>query len=716
MSDFTKGLNESQKQAVLHNEGPLLVFAGAGSGKTRVLTMRVARLVKEKVCTPSQILAVTFTNKAAREMQERLAALAGVKASAAMTVSTFHSLGAKILREDGEVIGLKPHFSILDENERHSTLKKIMRSYAPANAQDGFDIFANQVSLLKNASFDPNTGAKDSLVSPRDCRMYKAYQETLLHRQSVDFDDLLLLPLRIFERSPDALKKYQQRYHFVCVDEYQDTNTVQMKLAGLLAAPQNNLMVVGDDDQSIYSWRGANFENILHFAPAFKGCKTVVLDKNYRSTRQILMGAYAVVEKNSKRKQKKISAVAGDGEPIQHYRGDDEEDEALHVAETIRSHIANQEFHFNDHALLFRTNAMMQRFELSLRQCKVPYRVVGGMSFFDRREVRDVMAYLRFFANPADEVSLSRVLKVPDKGIAKSSLESLEQLAGLRKIGLTDALEVHEAAEGLTEAQHQKCAEFNQYCIKQRAALTSGNLAVTLRAMLTEAGYFAHLERAYKESGDHQERLALVEEIIHGLETYEHKNAKRHPTLAGYIQDLTLALTEEDEAQDGKNQVQFMTVHKSKGLEFPCVFLVGLDDAIFPSSRAIEEGGIEEERRLFYVAMTRAKRRLILTYPKIKVFRKKELPVNPCRFMLDIPEEFLERPLGKKEDADYDTFVGDFFKGMREKLVVPADLVGATLERPAVARQAVMAPTTIGHMPVEPTQESPTASPTPGNG
>ncbi|MFP4418081.1 MAG: ATP-dependent helicase [Chitinivibrionales bacterium] len=669
MSMFIDGLNDRQKEAVLHNDGPLLVLAGAGSGKTRVLTHRIARLVSQKLCRPEQILAVTFTNKAAREMQIRVASLVSRKAAEAMTICTFHSLGVRILREDGEAIGLRKNFSILDDHQRLATLKEIVRSTSrKKNNSKDHEELGTKISLAKNASMEPDQFAKDP-ESRAMYRTYKAYRARLLKRQSVDFDDLLLLPLQLFEQHPEILKKYQQRYTFISVDEFQDTNGVQMKLARMLATPKNNLMVVGDDDQGIYSWRGAEIENIIYFSQKFKGCKTVVLDKNYRSTEQILEGAHAVVEKNRKRRKKHITAVAGPGEPIVCYRADDEIEEAEWIARTIKYNVERSLFSYTEHALLFRTNAMMRRFEEEFRRQQIPYFVQGAMSFFDRKEIKDVLAYLRFFANTEDELSLMRVLKVPNKGFTPSVIEKLEDMAGFRRIPLWEAIERHEMVEQLSDAQHRDISSFVDFYKRHSVGFARGELAKTARSVLTESGYLELLKHAHKDDETAEQRIENINEILHGMEIYESKFRKNKPHLDGYIQELTLVVNDnpDDESQKTKRGVIMMTLHKSKGLEFPVVFLANLDDSVMPSPRTIREGNIDEERRLFYVGMTRAQKVLYLTYPHTKVFRKKTINVTPTRFIREIPEKFLDAKLGEKEEAEFQSFADDFFSQMRAK-------------------------------------------------
>ncbi len=669
MVNFTKGLNDSQAKAVLHNEGPILVLAGAGSGKTRVLTMRIARLVHEKRCNPEEILAVTFTNKAAREMKERVASETSQKLADLMTLCTFHSLGVKILREDGERIGLKKSFSIIDEHDKIGTLKSIMR----ANGVRGLknedpEEFASKISLAKNASLDPDTYKNANPEERKISRVYSSYNSILLKNQTVDFDDLLLLPLQLFTKHPDVLAKYQKRFVYVSIDEFQDTNTVQMKLAALLALPHNNIMVVGDDDQGIYSWRGAEIENILSFSTKFKKCTTVILDKNYRSTHQIFAAAHSVVSNNRVRKHKEITAVAGDGDPIMHYKGDDEEDEAVWITEKIAEHNEHTSYRYSDHAILLRTNAMMRIYEEELRRKRIPYQVSGAMSFYERKEIKDIIAYLRFFANPDDELSMMRVLKVPNKGITPTSLEHLDELAALRRMSLWDAMLRHDEVDKITDLQHTIIASFIDLFKKFNEKFATQSIAITVRELLHETGYLAHLQKAYKDDDTYKMRMENIDEILHGIEYYEHKFKKKKPTLSGYLQEVALLSSEENEDDDKKTKgVTMMTLHKSKGLEFPVVFLAGLDKDYIPSPRAIEEGKIDEERRLFYVGMTRAQKRLYLTYPGTKVSRGKQKNVTPCPFLREIPEEFLDGKIGQKQDEEKMQYMDNFFKEMQEK-------------------------------------------------
>ncbi len=686
MPTLISGLNASQKKAVMHDEGPLLVLAGAGSGKTRVLTTRIARLLKDGLCKPKGILAVTFTNKAAREMRERLAKLVSARAAKEMTISTFHSFGARVLRENGDAVGLRSGFTILDDHERLSSLRTLVRAGTAANEQSKHLEIATRISLLKNASRGPEHLEDEDGI--RTAKIYKAYDAVLRKRQCVDFDDLLLLPLRIFERHPEILRTYQNRYEYVCIDEYQDTNAVQMRLAKLLAAPQNNIMVVGDDDQSIYAWRGADSDNVLSFSRTYKGCTTILLDTNYRSTRQILDAAMAVVTNNRKRKDKCVRASAGEGDPIAHYRGEDEVDEAQWVARSIKHNLAHTSARASDYALLFRTNAMMRRFEEELRLERVPYRVVGAMSFFDRKEVKDILAYMRFLSNPDDELSMMRVVRVPDSGLTKPTIKALEQLAARRGTGLYSALQHYEAADNIEGTQVEKCAQLRDWC-RAHVDPDSHHPARQVREALAARSYIEALTKAYKNDDNCAERLENVEELLHGLELFERKRRGK-ATLAEYIQDVTLKANDNDAQDDSRARgITLMTIHKAKGLEFPVVYIVGLDDAVFPSPRTIVEGNIEEERRLFYVAMTRARKRLVLTYPHRKVFRGKDIPVTPCRFIREIPEEYLDGALGQKAEEERREYLDDFFQNVQQQFVQ----MGAVPPEPPPSPPTPQAPT-----------------------
>ena len=651
MSKFIQGLDKSQKNAVLHTNGPLLVLAGAGSGKTRVLTRRIARLVGEKHCRPENILAVTFTNKAAKEMKERITKLTSRATAGSMTISTFHSLGVKILREFGKSAGINPHFSILSDTDRLNILKQILRSTSKALSKENPGDFGFQISLAKNGSHTPKKFLTANPDKRKIYRVYNSYSNFLKKQNCVDFDDLLLLPLKILMTDKTALSEYRKQFKYISIDEFKDTNTVQMEITKLIAAPLQNIMVVGDDDQGIYSWRGGDITNIIQFPSVFKGCKTIVLNYNYRSTKQIVDAALEVVANNEKRKIKNVRSAFGDGALIETYKAENEIEEVKWVVEKIIDNVKNRAFSHKNHAILLRTNALMRRFEEELRIHRVPYQLIGSMSFFDRKEIMDVFAYLRFFANTNDELSLLRILKVPYKGITPSTMERLEELAGIRKISLWRAFEKYHDARMIQDIQKEKIKKLLSFYKKYHQKFKNGRISNSLRSLLTEVNYIETLKKAYKEEKSLSFRLENIEELIHATELFEKRyKGKKENILSKFIQEYALITNDNPDEGSKKNGVQLMTLHKSKGLEFPVVFLPILDDTVIPSRRSCEEGNIDEERRLFYVGMTRAEKELVLTCPREKLFRQNYKPVKPCRFIFEIPEEFMDGRFGEKED------------------------------------------------------------------
>ncbi len=668
MKDYTSSLDKRQAEAVLHTEGPLLVLAGAGSGKTRVLTHRIARLIGEGHCKATEILALTFTNKAAKEMRQRVSTLTSTYDANKMTICTFHSLGVKILREYGQYLKLNANFTILSDNERTSTLKMIMRSTSKVMAKEDPQEYGNGISLAKNANLSPEQYKEEFPDNRKIARVYAQYEKLLLKRQSVDFDDLLLLPIKLFVKHPKVLEKFRSRFKFISVDEFQDTNTVQMKLTRQIVHPHYNLMVVGDDDQGIYSWRGAEIDNIIHFHRHFKGTHTVILNSNYRSTAQIVDGANAVVAKNHKRKEKTIVSFAGKGEPIVTYKAEDEQTEVEWVVEQIRQFEKLDMFGFGKQSILFRANAHMRRFEEELRSKRIPYKVQGGSSFFDRKEVKDIFAYLNFFGNSDDELSLARVIAVPNKGLAISTMHKVEDLAGMIKGTLWDAFKRYEELPEMAPQQEENITKFVGFCNEYFHRFETQKPSIVLRALIADIGYIEKVKAAYKDQKSLDMRLENVHEIIHSMELFEHRRADE-ATLTTFLQHMSLRTGEQEEGE--AKGVTLMTLHKSKGLEFPVVFMPILDDTVMPSKRSLEEGNLEEERRLFYVGMTRAERRLFLTFPRTKLVRKKSIEVRECRFLHEIPENCLDGKIGEKQDEEFKEFKEDFFAKMQEQFSTP---------------------------------------------
>jgi len=666
MPSLLRGLNESQKSAVLHTVGPLLVLAGAGSGKTRVLTTRIARLVREKKAAPQHIVALTFTNKAATEMKQRVSTMIAQDQAQKLFVGTFHSFGLRILRDFYAEAGLDPQFSIADEHIRKSILKESMRVCTKAVRDKKPEFFATRISLGKNEGLTDEQLCDYQAQSPSEKKVVRGYLSRMRKMNLLDFDDLLQLPLRLLQSNVMVRNQLQNATKFLCIDEYQDTNVVQMNIARIVAWPQNNLMVVGDDDQSIYSWRGAKVQNILQFEKHYPDATKIVLNYNYRSTPEILGAAFGVVERNKSRSEKKVVAAKTAGEPIMHFRGDDENEECQWVAQSIVDNQKSQAFYLREQALLFRTNMSMRRFEEELRARNIPYKIIGAMSFFDSKEIKDVLSYMRFFANHRDELSLLRMIKVPDRSITAATIRKCEELASLRGISLFEALQRAEhAPEGMRTSSIEACHSFCDWVQRSDEAIKR-HVAEGFEQAITEAQYLGALKKAYRNDPTLETRVENVQELLRGLHVY----IKRKPgaTLTTYLNEMMLSSDNNQQKNDKKEAVTLMTYHKAKGLEFPCVFLVGLDNEIIPSPRSVAEGNIEEERRLFYVGMTRAERRLILTYPKTKLFRGKDKEVVPTQFLFEIPPQFLDGPLGQKEDQQREEFLDDFFETMQQQL------------------------------------------------
>ncbi|MGM0462566.1 MAG: ATP-dependent helicase [Fibrobacterota bacterium] len=660
-------LDENQHNAVTHTEGPLLVLAGAGSGKTRVLTHRIAEILQKKRARPEQILALTFTNKAAKEMRKRIGETVGNAAANIMTICTFHSLGVRILREFGQYMGLKGNFKILSENERTSLVKNAMRSCGKTMAKQNPREFVSAISLAKNNNIQAHTYEDINPEDRKTARVYKNYAKLQKKEQAVDFDDLLLLPLKLFREHPKTLQAVREKYRYISIDEFQDTNEVQMKLARLLAENHQNIMAVGDDDQGIYSWRGAKITNILRFPHIYEGCRTIILNTNYRSTEHIVRGAMGVVEKNNQRKSKEIVSHAGKGDAIVTYMADDEADEVAWVLDRVSDFEKDGQYTYNQQALLFRTNAHMRRFEEELRIRRMPYHIYGGTSFFDRKEVRDIMAYLNFLNNQDDELSLSRVLKVPDSGINSATLRHAEDLCVERNCSLWESFTRYQDISGIYETQRQKIRTFVEFITPYiRRAQKEENLHNLLEDLLSDLHYRESIQKIYAKEKSLQPRLDNVAEMVRALEQYVYRARQKNKeiSLAEFLQNFNIIKGQEND--EGKG-LTLMTLHKSKGLEFPVVYMVILDDAVMPSPKALEGGGLEEERRLFYVGMTRAMEKLFLTYPKSKIVRNTAVKVQECRFLHEIPVECLDAPPGEKQEEEFKEFSQNFFKEMQEK-------------------------------------------------
>ncbi|MFO1520289.1 MAG: DNA helicase PcrA [bacterium] len=632
-------LNPPQKEAVLHTEGPLLIFAGAGSGKTRVLTHRMAHLIQNHRVSPWNIFAVTFTNKAAGEMKERVGKLMGGRADD-VWISTFHSAGLRILRRHPEKIGLGPFFTIMDDDDQFSLIKDALEALQLNPKMFHPKSIAGRINQAKNELIgaEEYAATADDFFEERTAQVYAWYAEALKKNNSVDFGDLLLLPVKLFEQNPEILKMYQDRLRYILVDEYQDTNHAQYRFLKLLSESHQNLCVVGDDDQSIYRWRGANIRNILDFELDFPAATVIKLEQNYRSTKNVLKGAHAVVEKIEERKPKELWTENEAGDPIVYFTGLTEKGEAAFVVREIRRLEETGQGAFKDCAIFYRTNAQSRVLEDELRKNNIPYIIVGGTRFYDRREIKDVLAYLYVIANPASSVHLKRIINVPARGIGKTSLEKLDAFALQNKITLHEALGRAEEA-GLSNKLANEVRKFLGLLERLKTGLHQQKLSDWLRSLLEETGYLAELK--LENTLEAEDRIENLEELVSVVSDYE--QSTEEPTLGGFLDQITLA-SEVDKLSDERGVLPLMTLHLAKGLEFENVFVTGLEEGLFPHTRSFESPEeMDEERRLMYVGMTRAKKRLYLTNAAQRSIYGADQYNLSSRFLEDIPVELLER-------------------------------------------------------------------------
>ncbi len=666
------GLNPAQHQAVMCTTGPLLVLAGAGSGKTRVLTYRIAHMIADEGVRPWQVLAITFTNKAAAEMRERLGALlpGGTRG---MWICTFHAMCVRILREDGELLGYRPNFSIYDDDDSRRLVKAIMSDLDIDQKQAPVNAVRSLVSQAKNAmvSADEMEAQASSPQQRAAARVYRELDRRLARANAMDFDDLLVNAHRLLSRHADVLERYQERFRQISVDEYQDTNRVQYMICNLLASRYRNLMVVGDDDQSIYSWRGADIQNILDFEKDYPDALVVRLEENYRSTGHILEAANAVVAHNARRKPKRLYTSAGDGEPIEVFQAADERDEGRWIGSEIeRLHDAGTSY--DDVAVFYRTNAQSRVLEDMFLRAGVPYKIVGGTRFFDRAEIRDVMAYLKLVVNPDDDVSAERVVNTPRRGIGTTSINKVRAYAAAYGLSFFSAAQACIAETGLLPAKARN--GLGEFCgVVEAGRHYAGDLADVVQAIVEKAGLIRSLEAENTVEAD--ARIENIKEFFGVAAEFDETHDDVAATLeslrqlreAGALGDVTpavdavapalpevaaeklpalmewLALRSDLDALAGQSSaITMMTIHSAKGLEFPVVFVAGVEEGLFPH-RAHEGDGasIEEERRLAYVAITRAKRRLYLTYASTRRMFGSVQANPPSRFLMEIPREHL---------------------------------------------------------------------------
>ena len=638
-------LNPPQKEAVFHTEGPLLILAGAGSGKTRVLTHRIACLMEEKGVNPWNILAITFTNKAAQEMRERVDKLVGMGAES-IWVSTFHSACVRILRRHIDFLGFDNHFAIYDTEDQKTVIKEVCR-----RLNIDTKIYKERTLMAKISH------AKDELISPEEMELnaggdfnekkiaavYKEYQATLRKNNALDFDDLIVKTVELFQNYPNVLEYYQERFQYIMVDEYQDTNTAQFKFVSLLASKYQNLCVVGDDDQSIYKFRGANIGNILGFEQAFPGAKVIRLEQNYRSTGNILEAANRVIENNTERKPKRLWTENESGDKVHFRQFLNGFEEAEYVVGEITKARRNGDCNYKDCAVLYRTNAQSRLFEEKFLLANVPYKIVGGINFYARKEIKDLLCYLKTISNAKDDVAVRRILNVPKRGIGAATVSKVQDYAEYMQVSFYDALRVAEEIPsiGRSLSKINGFVEFIQ-------SLRSKEEVYTVRELLEEVirltGYVDELRA---EGTDEAEaRIEKIDELISKAETYqETMEAQNEPaTLSGFLEEIAL-VADIDSVDPDQDYVLLMTLHSAKGLEFPKVFLTGMEDGIFPGYMSISTGDpsdLEEERRLCYVGITRAMKELTLTCAQQRMIRGETQFNRVSRFVREIPRELVD--------------------------------------------------------------------------
>lgn len=646
-------LNKEQKEAVFHTEGPLLLLAGAGSGKTRCLTHRIAYLIDEMGVKPWNILAITFTNKAAGEMRERVNQLVDYGADQ-VWVSTFHSMCVRILRRHIDRIGFANEFTIYDTDDQKTVMKNICKR---------LDI--NTKIYKERALLGAISSAKDELIGVREyelnaandmnqrtyAKVYREYQETLQKNNALDFDDLIVKTVELFKSCPEILDSYQERFQYIMVDEYQDTNTAQFELVRLLAQKNRNLCVVGDDDQSIYKFRGANIRNILDFEKYFPEAKVIKLEQNYRSTQSILDAANAVISNNERRKDKALWTERGNGELVHFRQFDNAYEEAEYIADDVCRKVRKQGAQYKDFAVLYRTNAQARLLEERMIMEGVPYNVVGGTNFYARAEIKDILAYLKTIDNGRDDVAVRRIINIPKRGIGAVSVEKIEDYAQMRDISLYDAMELADEIMSLGKTA-AKIRPFVQLIRELRKASSELTIAELIQEIVEKIQYAQYLQDNDDESAE--DRIANVDELITKAVAYQEMHDEAN--LTEFLAEVAL-VADIDKVEDDDNRVLLMTLHSAKGLEFPNVYLAGMEDGLFPGQSAIwtnDQEDIEEERRLAYVGITRAMNDLTLTCARSRMIRG-ETQYNPVsRFVREIPEELLDNKLAEPKRARQD--------------------------------------------------------------
>lgn len=665
---YLENLNDKQREAAMYTEGALLILAGAGSGKTSTMTRRIAYLVDEKGVSPYNILAVTFTNKAAREMEERVEEILG--SNSRMWIMTFHAACLRMLRMDGDRLGYTNSFAVYDPVDQKSIVKNLLKEYEIDEKKFTPNSILSNISKAKEQEigpreFEENAGDfRDETVA----KVYRGYERILSRNNAMDFDDLILNTVRLLKENPDVLEKYQERFRYIMVDEYQDTNQLQYKLISLLAKKYGNICVVGDDDQCIYQWRGADIRNILNFEKEFPKAKVVKLEQNYRSTANILEAAHSVISNNKQRKRKKLWTDASQGEKIQYHRLESDYREAGYIAQEI-GYMVQQGENYRDFAILYRTNAQSRNFEDSLAQRRIPYRVIGGLRYYDRMEIKDMIAYMRLVANPMDDIAFDRVVNSPKRGIGKATMDKIKSVANYCEKSIFQYVESEAIADTLSGKASRGMNEFLEIIREYSEEKENLRVSDIYEGLLIKSGYLKALEdQGTAEADGRIENLMEFKSVI-----YEFENRDSKLELDEFLEKLAL-LSDVDNHDSEANAVTLMTMHSAKGLEFPYVFMPGMEDGLFPSWRSRDSiSQMEEERRLCYVGMTRAKRRLWMTSAESRLLYGKVNATRESEFMREINPKLLagdgvykSGSVGAKTgstrylDGRYDPISGDY--------------------------------------------------------
>ena len=645
-----RDLNPAQRQAVVHTEGPLLIVAGAGSGKTRVLTHRIAYLIRARKVSPFSILAITFTNKASGEMRERVGQLLGERLGKSMWVMTFHAACVRILRREGVRLGYKSSFTIYDDSDSERLISYCLRDLDIDAKRFPPRSIKAAIGRAKDEMIDEETFAAraDNFFDKQVAEVYHAYQARLRQAQAMDFDDLILNVVHLFRLFPDMLASYQDRFQHVMIDEFQDTNAAQFELAKLLAQRDRNICVVGDADQSVYAFRGADFRNVLRFEDEFTDASVIVLEQNYRSTQTILDAANAVIDRNMMRKPKNLWSDQGPGVPIARFHAENEQDEAMYVARAIEQLREDDEKKYGDIAVFYRTNAQSRVIEEVFTRYGVPYRVIGSLRFYDRKEIKDALAYLRLTANPSDEVSLKRVINTPKRGIGDQTVATLERFAREGGLSISDAVDQVDAID-LAQRARSAVGEFGSIMrVAREMAEANASPAEVLQRLLETSAYIAELEA--EKTVESQGRVENLQELVGVADAYARDNAEGG--VRGFLEQVAL-VSDADQVVDDEGAVTMMTLHIAKGLEFPVVFITGMEEGVFPHMRSMTDPGqLEEERRLCYVGITRAKQRLFLTHAWSRSLWGGTNYNPPSRFLHEIPEHLVVLAGEEAEDGE----------------------------------------------------------------